>query len=86
MPEGNVGVLWQLATGVEGERLHMAWHEYGGPIVLQPQRWGFGRQVIQRLTAQSLAGKVTHEFAPDGVRWTLDIPAAFVVSETMERT
>ena len=86
VPEGNVGVLWQLATGVEGERFHMAWREYGGPIVSEPQRWGFGRQVIQRMTAQSLAGKVTHEFARDGVRWTLDIPAAFVVSNALEET
>ena len=45
----------------------------------EPTRPGFGRQVIQA-TAQALARKVTHEFLPDGVRWTLDIPAAFVVS------
>jgi len=58
----------------------MTWREAGGPTVTEPKRWGFGRQVIQQLTAQALAGKVTHQFAPEGVRWTLDIPAAFVVS------
>ena len=66
----------------------MTWRESGGPMVTEPKRWGFGRQVIQQLTAQALAGKVTHEFLPDGVRWTLDIPATFVVSirASRERT
>ena len=59
---------------------HMTWREAGGPMVTEPKRWGFGRQVIQQLAAQALAGKVTHQFAPDGVRWTLDMPAEFVVS------
>lgn len=58
----------------------MTWHESGGPRVTEPTQRGFGRQVIQQVTAQALAGKVTHEFLPDGVRWTLNIPAAFVVS------
>ena len=75
VPEGKVAVRW----GVEGRRLLMTWREFGGPIVTEPKRWGFGRQVIQLLTAQALEGKVAHEFLPGGVRWTLDIPAAFVV-------
>jgi two-component sensor histidine kinase len=58
----------------------MSWRESGGPMVTEPKCWGFGRQAIQRLTAQALAGKATHEFAPDGVKWTLDIPAAVVVT------
>jgi hypothetical protein len=37
------------------------------------------------LAAQALAGKVTHQFAPDGARWTLDIPAA-VLRQLSERT
>jgi hypothetical protein len=49
-------------------------------MVKEPTRRGFGRQVIQQVTAQALAGEVAHEFLPDGVTWTLDIPAAFVVS------
>jgi two-component sensor histidine kinase len=49
-------------------------------MVKEPEHRGFGLQVIQEVTAQALAGEVTHEFLPDGVRWCLDIPAAFVVS------
>ena len=77
--EGRVAVHWQLASTRGRPRFRMTWCETGGPMVTEPTRRGFGRQLIQRTTAQALAGKVTHEFPPDGVRWTLDIPAAFVV-------
>lgn len=80
VPGGKVAVHWELANRGERQRFRMTWREAGGPMVTEPKRWGFGRQVIQQLTAQALSGKVTHQFAPDGVRWTLDIPAAFIVS------
>lgn len=78
--EGNVTVHWELANGGGRRRFRMAWRESNGPVVTEPKRRGFGLQVIQEMTAQALAGEVTHEFLPDGVRWSLDIPAAFVVS------
>jgi len=84
VPEGKVAVHWELANNGGGRRLFMTWRESGGPIVTEPKRWGFGRRVIQLLTAQALSGKVTHEFLPGGVRWTLDIPAAFVVGTSSE--
>jgi two-component sensor histidine kinase len=79
VPEGRVAVHWELVNRGERQRFRMSWRESGGPIVLEPKRWGFGRQVIQRLTAQALEAKVTHEFLPDGVSWKLDSPATFVV-------
>jgi len=80
VPEGKVTVHWELASSGGRPRFRMTWRESGGPMVKEPTRRGFGRQVIQQVTAQALAGEVAHEFLPDGVRWTLDIPAAFVVS------
>ena len=85
VPEGRVALRWELVGSGAGQRLRMAWHESGGPLVTEPKHWGFGRQVIQRVTALSLDGTVTHEFPPDGVRWTLDIPSLFVVSTPDER-
>jgi len=78
--EGKVSVHWGLTNTGGRRHFRMSWRESGGPMVTEPKCWGFGRQAIQRLTAQALAGKVTHEFAPDGVTWALDIPAAVVVS------
>jgi two-component sensor histidine kinase len=80
VPEGKVAVHWELAICGRRRRFRITWRESGGPLVTEPTRRGFGRQVIEQVTTQALAGKVTHEFPPDGVRWTLDIPAAFVVS------
>jgi two-component sensor histidine kinase len=77
---GKVAVHWKLANGGGRRRFRMAWRESNGPVVKEPKRRGFGLQVIQEMTAQALAGEVTHEFLSDGVRWSLDIPAAFVVS------
>lgn len=80
VPEGKVALHWELTSRGGRQSFHMTWQESGGPIVTEPSRRGFGCQVIQRVTAQALAGKVTYEFLPAGVRWTLDIPAAMVVA------
>jgi two-component sensor histidine kinase len=80
VPEGKVAVQWELASRGGGQRFHMVWQEFGGPIVTEPTRRGFGRQVIQSVAARALTGKVTHEFLPEGVRWTLDSSAAMVVA------
>lgn len=58
----------------------MTWRETNGPMVTVPERRGFGRQVLQQVAAQALAGKVMHKFLPEGVRWRLDIPAAAILS------
>ena len=84
VPEGKVAVHWELVNRGERQRFRMSWRESGGPMVTKPKHWGFGRQVIQRLTAQALTGKVTHEFLPGGVRWKLDSSATFVVSARSE--
>ena len=76
---GKVAVHWELARSGGARRFVMTWRESGGPMVTEPTHLGFGRQVIQQITAQALTGSVTHEFLPEGVRWTLDIPAALIV-------
>ncbi len=82
VPEGKIAVQWELAGRGGRQRFRMTWCESGGPIVTEPTRRGFGRQVIEYLPAQALAGKVTHEFVPAGVRWTLDVPAAIAVASS----
>src|SRR5689334_12330814 len=80
VPEGKVAVHWELVNRGERQRFRMSWRESGGPVMIKPKHWGFGRQVIQRLTAQALKAKATHEFLPGGVRWKLDSAATFVIS------
>ena len=47
VPDGKVAVHWKLVNGGERQHFRMTWRESGGPIVTEPKRWGFGRQVIQ---------------------------------------
>lgn len=73
-PSGVVAVTWRLDDG----RLHMSWVERGGPPVVPPQRHGFGQDVLDRMVSQKLEGVVELRFDPEGVSWSLSIPAKFL--------
>jgi PAS domain S-box-containing protein len=68
---GTVGIDWSL----NHDRFVIDWRERSGPVVLAPRRTGFGHTVIGPMTEQTLAGEVSLDFAPEGVRWRLVCPA-----------
>jgi len=71
---GEVVVDWRELGEGSSRRVQLTWRETGGPAVATPERKGFGTTLIQRgLTAQ-LGGKADIEFAPDGLRCTLECP------------
>jgi two-component sensor histidine kinase len=74
-PEGNISLKW----GFEDGRLNIEWRESGGPALAMPPREGFGHKVVKRLVAQALDGEATLSFPPDGLIWTLSIPASFAI-------
>jgi PAS domain S-box-containing protein len=85
-PSGRVHITWAMeregenkADGEPQSRLRITWAEHGGPPVTPPKIKGFGRVVIERVAAQALSATVDYEFPPEGVRWSIAIPAAFVV-------
>jgi len=81
VPEGRVAITWELNGAPTGERhFRMSWHETNGPPVSPPARKGFGHVVISDIVASSLRGEVTLEYAPEGLRWTLDLPDANVTA------
>ena len=81
VPEGRVAIAWTLdGTRGSGRRFRMSWRETGGPPVSPPTRKGFGHVVISEIVASSMGGEVTLEYAPEGVRWTLDLPNANVTA------
>ncbi|MXP41078.1 PAS domain-containing protein [Altererythrobacter soli] len=71
---GTIAVRWEVTPGVSGPRLYLEWKEAGGPPVAAPTRRGFGSRMIERGLAAELHGSVTLEFAPDGLRCTIDAP------------
>jgi PAS domain S-box-containing protein len=78
--EGRVRVTWSLASNGDGKpRLSLNWRERAGPAVAQPSVKGFGHVVIERVAAQALNASVTYEFPQEGVRWSIAIPAEFIV-------
>lgn len=76
VPEGKIALHWEFTGGgsvPEGFRLE--WREHDGPPVKPATRTGFGSFVIDRMVNSALNAKVEIELAPEGLRWTLDMPA-----------
>ena len=75
-PTGIIAIEWQYVD--PGGAIQLVWREQNGPPVSPPTRHGFGHTVLQRMAA-SLDGKVSLEFLPEGVRWSLLVDAAHIV-------
>lgn len=86
-PSGQVRLAWELDNqGPDGGSaddavLRMVWEETGGPPVSPPSREGFGHKVLKRIAAHALEGRVTLDFAPDGLVWRLEIPTSYIVRQ-----
>ena len=79
--QGHVEIAWSLDDEKgASQRFLMSWNEFGGPMVAPPQRQGFGHRVVERVAARALDGSVSLTFAPTGLRWSLRIPASFVLN------
>ena len=75
VPQGRVTIEWELADKAgEARPLEIRWRERNGPKVQKPARKGFGHIVMERTLADSLQGAVKLDFAPDGLRWEVEIP------------
>jgi two-component sensor histidine kinase len=72
---GEVFVDWCTVGEAANTRVRLNWRETGGPAVVAPERKGFGTTLIQRGLTSQLGGSANVEFAPDGLRCTLECPA-----------
>lgn len=71
---GRIDVRWTIARS-DPRRLMLTWAESGGPKVSRPKRRGFGSTLIERALPSDLDGEILLDFAPDGVRCTIDFTA-----------
>jgi PAS domain S-box-containing protein len=69
---GRVDISW----GTGGDTFTMSWSEREGPPVSTPKRRGFGTTVIEGIAKQSVDGAVELDYAPSGLIWRLNCPAA----------
>ena len=69
VPEGRVEVGWSVAPD---RSFVFTWTESGGPAVGQPERKGFGSQILGRVTGGYFDGTSGTEYAPGGLRFTIE--------------
>ncbi len=73
-PLGSIVISWQRVQVENRIVLELTWIETGGATVSPPERFGFGRSLIERLVPRAIEGTSHLIFAPEGVRWTLRFP------------
>jgi two-component sensor histidine kinase len=72
---GRLSVTWSRSAEPCGkDAVALEWIERGGPPTLPPETSGFGMTIIQESGAL-LGGKSSVEFAPEGLRYRLTLPA-----------
>ena len=71
VPGGKVTVRW---SQVNDTLAKIEWIESDGPPVSQPERRGFGTDLIEKIVAHELRHPVELDFRPEGVRCSLLVP------------
>lgn len=79
--EGRVSLTWKFEGEGDAQRLHVVWHEQGGPICSEPSGKGFGSFITGRALSAETGGKVQASYNPDGLHWHLDMPAEELIAE-----
>ncbi|MGV1754946.1 HWE histidine kinase domain-containing protein [Agrobacterium sp. CG674] len=72
VPSGRLDINWNIEDSGD---CRITWAENGGPEVVAPTRRGFGSKLIEKTVSYDLGGEVEIEFAKDGLRAQIIIPA-----------
>jgi two-component sensor histidine kinase len=75
-PSGRVTLTWAFDGNAREPRVRLAWREHDGPRVTPPTRGGFGSRLLKHGLGGGARPVVSHDFAPDGVTWTVDFDVA----------
>ena len=71
---GRLDVRWWVAGPRDDARLVLDWRESGVAIMAQPERMGYGRELIERALPYQLRAETRLAFTPDGVHCALSVP------------
>ena len=69
--QGKVAINWAID---DDQTIRLDWQESGGPTVAQPDRMGFGTNLLRKTVSHELGRDVILDFAPAGLRATLFVP------------
>ena len=70
---GIVRLQWEVLAEEDVQRARISWREIGGPLVIAPERKGFGSFLIER-ALQGGGGKTRLDFNPNGLTCLLEVP------------
>jgi two-component sensor histidine kinase len=71
-PAGRVRIVWTIEDGT----LLLSWEERGGPRLHgKPDREGFGTVIAHRIVDHQFSGRLTYDWAAEGLAIKLAIPA-----------
>ena len=74
---GRIELSWEIQDG----NLITHWREVGGPAIRAPHYKGFGTRIVVESIERQLGGKVTYDWAADGLRCTLSVPSDKIKGE-----
>ena len=77
VPDGRVSCRWRYTS--DGE-LALHWQESGGPLVEPPRRKGFGSLLVLKTLELELGGHAQTDFAREGVRCSITLPASQIAA------
>ncbi|MEX2642918.1 MAG: HWE histidine kinase domain-containing protein [Acetobacterales bacterium] len=66
-PGGQVRLDWSVEERGGDRWLLLDWRESGGPTPLEPERHGFGGQMIKMMVEGQLGGRIDRTFTPRGL-------------------
>ena len=70
---GVVSLSWEVTGEEDAESVRLTWRELGGPLVVPPERKGFGSFLIERALQGSGGGGARLDFNPNGVICSLEV-------------
>jgi two-component sensor histidine kinase len=75
-PDGSVRVSWRVDGPDGGKILHLEWEERcgAGADIARPTHRGFGLEFLEQSLPYDLDATIDLDFAPQGLRVTLDVP------------
>ena len=83
--KGRLKVGWRIEKAKDGSRLLIDWTEAGVSLSGdQPERIGFGLELLQRTLAYDLRGEAQLRFERDGLRCEISLPfdsSSFLLDE-----
>ena len=70
---GVVSLGWEVTGEEDAQSVRLTWRELGGPLVLPPERKGFGSFLIERALQGSGGGGAKLDFNPNGLICSLEV-------------